>query len=127
MTRTFWEKVTILHALYHNGKLRDGMSRHYYDTLMLAQAGIAGEALRKPELLAQVVHNKSLMFADNSASYDTAVIGTLRLSPSGAIAADLSRDYADMAEMFMAEPASFNDLLSGIAELEAKVNSETGN
>lgn len=127
VTRTFWEKVTILHALYHNGKLRDGMSRHYYDTLMLARAGIAGEALRKPELLAQVVHNKSLMFADKSASYDTAAIGTLQLSPSDAIAADLSRDYADMAEMFMAEPPSFNDLLSGIAELEEKVNSEAGN
>lgn len=127
VTRTFWEKVTILHALYHNGKLRDGMSRHYYDTLMLARAGIAAEALRKPELLGQVVHNKSLMFTDKSASYDTALIGTLRLSPSDAIATDLSRDYADMAEMFMAEPPSFNDLLNGIAELEEKVNSETKN
>src|SRR5690606_14759850 len=37
--RTFWEKVTILHALYHNEKLRAGMSRHYYDTLMLARSG----------------------------------------------------------------------------------------
>ena len=123
-TRTFWEKVTILHALYHNGKLRDGMSRHYYDTLMLARAGIAAEALSKPELLAQVVRNKSLMFADKSASYDTALMGTLRLSPSDAIVADLRRDYANMAEMFMAEPPSFTDLLSGIAELEETVNSD---
>lgn len=127
VTRTFWEKVTILHALYHNGKLRDGMSRHYYDTLMLARAGVATEALSIPKLLAQVVRNKSLMFADKSASYDTALIGTLRLSPSDAIAADLSRDYANMAEMFMAEPPSFSDLLSGISDLEEKVNSETEN
>lgn len=75
--RTFWEKATILHALHHNGKLRNGLSRHYYDTLMIAQKGIAKDALAQPELLARVVHNKSLMFADPSASYETAKIGSL--------------------------------------------------
>lgn len=123
-TRTFWEKATILHALHHNGKLRDGMSRHYYDTLMLAQAGIAEEAQSQPDLLAQVVHNKSLMFADKSACYDTAVIGSLRLLPSDEITADLKRDYADMAEMFMTSPPTFDDLLAGLAELEAQLNSK---
>ena len=83
-TRTFWEKVTILHMLYHSGKLRDGMSRHYYDTFMLAHAGIDVEALSKPDLLAEVVHNKSLVFADKSASYETAVLGSLQLSPTEA-------------------------------------------
>lgn len=31
--RTFWEKATILHALYHGSKMRDRTSRHYYDTI----------------------------------------------------------------------------------------------
>ena len=35
--RTFWEKATILHALHHGSKMRDRMSRHYYDTYMLAR------------------------------------------------------------------------------------------
>jgi len=85
-TRTFWEKATILHALHHNEKLREGMSRHYYDTLMLARGGIAGKALTEPDLLEQVVRNKSLMFADKSASYETATLGTLRLIPSATTA-----------------------------------------
>ena len=124
VVRTFWEKATILHALHHNGKLREGMSRHYYDTLMLAQKGIADEALQQPDLLARVVHNKSLMFADNSASYDTAVIGSLRLVPSEEIKARLEEDYAAMSEMFMDTPPTFEDLLAGSAELEARINGQ---
>lgn len=121
-TRTFWEKVTILHMLHHSGKFRDGMSRHYYDTFMLAHAGIDGEALALPHLLAEVVHNKSLMFADKSASYETALIGSLRLSPSDAIADDLKRDYAAMADMFMREPPALTELIVGIEALEERLN-----
>lgn len=121
-TRTFWEKVTILHMLHHSGKLRDGMSRHYYDTFMLAHAGLDGEALSKPDLLAEVVHNKSLMFADKSASYETAVLGSLQLLPSEAIAEDLKRDYSAMSEMFMREPPTFAELLEGIEALQERLN-----
>jgi hypothetical protein len=39
--------------------------------------GASITAPSQPDLLAQVVHNKSLMFADKSASYETAVLGTL--------------------------------------------------
>jgi len=124
VARTFWEKATILHALHHNGKLREGMSRHYYDTLMLAQSGVADEALEQPDLLARVVHNKSLMFADNSASYDTAVIGSLRLVPSEEIKAQLEEDYEAMLEMFMETPPTFEDLLTGIVELEVRINGQ---
>lgn len=121
--RTFWEKATILHALHYNGKLREGMSRHYYDTLMLTRGGVAGMALAEPDLLEQVVRNKSLMFADKSASYETAALGTLRLIPSITTTAKLKQDYADMAEMFMVEPPSFSDLMAGIEDLEIKINS----
>lgn len=31
--RTFWEKATILHTLYHGSKMRDRMSRHYYEPI----------------------------------------------------------------------------------------------
>src|SRR5205823_1184140 len=47
--RSYWEKVTILHALFHSGRLRDGLSRHYYDVLMLDDAGVTQEALDRPE------------------------------------------------------------------------------
>lgn len=124
VTRTFWEKVTILHALHYSGKWRDGMSRHYYDLLMLFRAGVADSALDNPKLLAQVVLNKKLMFSDNSAEYDKAVLGTgmLRTMPSDTIVTDLKKDYAAMSEMFMCSPPSFEELLVGIGELQVNLN-----
>jgi hypothetical protein len=120
--RTFWEKVTILHALHHGTKLLPEMSRHYYDTMMLAAKGIDEAAMQSPDLLARVVLNKCLMFADNKASYGTAVIGSLRLVPNDDLRARLGVDYAAMAEMFMVAPPSFDELMTAIAALEAKLN-----
>lgn len=120
--RTFWEKVTILHALHHGTKLLPEMSRHYYDTMMLAMKGVDDIAIKNPDLLAKVVLNKSLMFADNKASYGTAIIGSLRLVPNDDLRARLADDYAAMAEMFMVVPPSFDELMTAIAKLEAKLN-----
>ena len=120
--RTFWEKATILHALYHGGKMRDGLSRHFYDMLMLDRAGVTAEALAQPALLEQVVRNKSVMFADASASYGTAVLGTLRLAPSQQIQQTVAADYAAMADMFMVGPPPFAELLAGLADLETRIN-----
>ena len=120
--RTFWEKATILHAIHHNGKLRAGMSRHYYDVLMLDRAGVAQAALARPELLERVVANKSVMFADRSASYETAVLGSLRLLPTDEGRTLLERDYADMSEMFMEAPPSLDKLIEGLQALEATLN-----
>lgn len=79
-------------------------------------------ALAEHDLLDQVVRNKSLMFADASASYATAVFATLRLSPSDAIRDALARDYAAMADMFMEDPPAFKELLAGLDALEKRIN-----
>lgn len=120
--RTYWEKATILHSLHYKGKLRPGLSRHYYDLLMLDRAGVTDEARAHPELLSAVVRNKSLMFADKAASYDTAVLGQLRLGPTEAMLQELASDYAAMADMFMITPPSLDEMLDGIAELERRLN-----
>jgi hypothetical protein len=120
--RTYWEKVTILHALNHNGKLREGMSRHYHDVLMLDQAGVTQQALARLDLLDSVVRNKGVMFADNTASYETAGPGTLRLAASDKVEALLRQDYGAMGEMFMGEPIPFEQLLKELAAVEAKIN-----
>ena len=121
--RTFWEKVTILHALHHGKKMRERMSRHYYDTYILAQKGIADKAMPDVALLEQVVRNKSLMFSDNKASYDTAVIGQLRLMPKPDAMEDLKKDYIEMAAMFIQQAPEFDVMMQGIAALEKQINS----
>jgi len=122
LERTYWEKATILHALHHSGKLRPGLSRHYYDVFMLDAAGVTERALAQRELLEQVVRNKSLLFADAKASYETAQLGTLRLAVTDAMHDNLAADYAAMAEMFMEKPPAFEELVSRLADLEARIN-----
>lgn len=122
VTRSFWEKVTILHALCHGSKMRDRMSRHYYDTFMMDQKGVTEEALADPALLSLVVQNKTLFFRDPRASYETAQIGTLRLVPEGMTLQALKKDYKAMEEMFMADFPSFETVLDGMAALEARIN-----
>lgn len=121
--RTFWEKATILHALHHGSKMRDRMSRHYYDTFMLDQHGVADKALLNPDLLESVVHNKSLLFRDTKASYDTAVIGSLKLLPTDEQRLPLKQDYERMSEMFMGEYPDFDAVMNGLSKLEQKINS----
>ncbi|MCB2015438.1 MAG: nucleotidyl transferase AbiEii/AbiGii toxin family protein, partial [Sphingobium sp.] len=79
-------------------------------------------ALAAPGLLAKVVLNKSLMFADNKASYGTSVLGSLRLVPTGELSAQLRADYEAMTEMFMVVPPTFEGMMASIAALEAKLN-----
>jgi hypothetical protein len=122
LQRTFWEKATILHSIYHGAKMKAGMSRHYYDMFTMAQKGVADTALQHKELLDMVVQNKSLMFADNKASYGTAVIGALHLIPKNDIKATLKKDYADMQEMFMGEAPDFEAMMSGLSALEQRIN-----
>lgn len=120
--RTFWEKATILHALHHGSKMRDRMSRHYYDTYMLAVNGIADNALQDPLLLERVVRNKSLLFKDTKASYETALMGSLKLVPSPEQQLALKNDYSKMAEMFMGEFPTWDVIITGLIDLEVRIN-----
>lgn len=122
VTRTFWEKATILHALYHGSKMRDRMSRHYYDTYTLDVKGVTGTALDNLPLLDQVVHNKSIFFKDNKASYETAKIGSLKLVPSERMIAELKTDYKAMQEMFMTDAPDFDLIISTLKKLEERIN-----
>lgn len=120
--RSFWEKATILHALHHGSKMRDRMSRHYYDTYMLEQRGVADKALQNPGLLDDVVRNKSLLFKDTKASYETATLAGLRLLPADDMRAALKKDYAAMQEMFIGDAPDFKVVMQRLAELEDKIH-----
>jgi hypothetical protein len=122
--RTFWEKVTILHSLYHGTKLLSRMSRHYYDTFAMTQKGVADEALKNTALLDQVVRNKSLLFRDAKASYGTAKIGSLCLIPPEPLMTVLQKDYEAMGEMFMGDFPEFEAMMSELAKLEHRLNAK---
>lgn len=123
--RTFWEKVTILHAEHHrpaDKPFPGRYSRHYYDTAMLAQSPVKAEALADMELLAQVVRHKEAFYPSAWARYDLAHPGSLQLLPTEERLAALRQDYRDMAVMIFGQPPSFEHIIATLTALEREIN-----
>lgn len=126
--RTFWEKVTILHAHSHGGPDRAvnrRLSRHYYDVFQLAGSGVREIALGDLPLLERVVRHKTAFYGQAWAKYDEACPGTLRLVPDEALGEVLAADYAEMQTsgfFYGEEPPSFDDILGRLTELELEIN-----
>lgn len=127
--RSFWEKATILHAEYHRPMDKptpDRISRHYADTAALAKHPAASRALDQHDLRDRVVRWKSRFFGSSWANYDLATPGNFRLVPSAERLPALQRDYQAMRDMYLIEPADFDDILATLAELENRINNSDG-
>ncbi len=124
--RTFWEKATILHQEAHRGpekKLPLRYSRHYYDLYRLSKTEILGKALDKMDLLENVVQFKMRFFYSKWARYEDAKPGTLKLLPTEHHVDGLKKDYASMQSMLFGDGIpSFEDILTGLEELQERIN-----
>lgn len=123
--RSFWEKATILHMEYHRPADKptpDRFSRHYADTASLTVHPAAAKAINQHELRNRVVKWKSQFFGSSWANYDQAKPGTFRLVAPPERQASLRRDYQAMRDMYLSEPASFDDILGILADLEKRIN-----
>ncbi len=123
--RTFWEKVTLLHAEYHrpaDRPAKQNLSRHYYDVAMLARSPVKALALQKQGLLERVVEHKTLFFRSGWAHYEEAVPGKLRLVPHEELTKQLIRDYESMSEMIFTDPPAFDEVLEELRRLEEEIN-----
>jgi hypothetical protein len=127
--RSFWEKATILHTEYHRPAEKptpDRFSRHYADTAALGRHPTAGRALDQHDLRDRVVAWKGQFFDSSWASYHLAKPGTFRLVPPPARLPALRRDYQAMRDMYLSEPAPFDDILAILADLERRINQAGG-
>lgn len=123
--RTFWEKATILHAEYHRpiGKpTPDRFSRHYADMAALANHPKAKKAVEELELCTRVVRWKGQFFGSSWANYDDAKPGTFHLVPPPERIPALRRDYQAMRDMYLADPLTFEEVLTTLTELEEQIN-----
>lgn len=123
--RTFWEKITLLHAEHYRDPkkpLPGRLFRHYYDIVMLDNNNVTNDALKDTALLSDVVRNKVIYFPSKWANYDEAKIGTLRLYPNKIFIDKLRQDHRRMAEMFFGTPPDFNEILSAIQKIETIIN-----
>lgn len=122
--RTFWEKITILHAEFHRPLERPTprrYSRHYYDVAMLSKGPVKDEAIADPELLDRVVLHKQEFYPAAWASYETAKMGELRLSPRTERLEALAQDYRETGVMIFGDPPPFEEILAEISRLEEEL------
>lgn len=123
--RTFWEKATILHVLYHlpsSKRLPDRQSRHYYDLTKLYAKEAGKRAVADFDLLRSVAKHKSIFFASAAARYDLAVPGSLKLMPPPGRKKDLEEDYAKMQEMIFGQVPRWDDIVRELKRLEDQIN-----
>ena len=97
-------------------------SRRNVSPVLLA----ASRAIDQHDLRNRVVAWKGQFFGSSWASYDLAKPGTFRLVAPAARLPALRRDYQSMRDMYLSEPAPFDDVLATLAALERRINQARG-
>ena len=123
--RTFWEKVTLLHAensINRVERVKERLSRHLYDIVMLSRSPIGTEAIKDIALLDTVAKHKSFYYRSNAAKYNEAKVGTLKIVPKGEILEAFRVDYAKMRSMFAGEVVEFDVIIEELQVLEDRLN-----
>ena len=120
--RTFFEKLTLLHAeanrpLDKPTPLR--LSRHYYDLYCYKEYGIPDDI----ELLKQVIMHKNLYFKTSWANYQEIFNTGIQLINHERLI-DLRKDYMDTKIMIFKDPPDFDVLISHIQEIERYFNKQ---
>lgn len=124
-TRTFWEKITILHHEANRPKESEmplRYSRHYYDVYSIGHSAIKEKAFNDLDLLKNVVSYKEKFYPRNWAKYGEAFPPTLKLIPPSYRFNSLKKDYIDMQEMIYNNPPSFEELIAYLKKLEDEIN-----
>jgi hypothetical protein len=127
--RTFWEKVTLLHAIHHGTLVRpekrvERLSRHAYDIhRMWGRPELRERLVADPALLQRVVNHKKIFFKEGKARYELIDDFTLNAAPHDALEARLRDDYKAMESMFFpeSEVPDFGELLATLREVEQAV------
>ena len=127
--RTFWDKVVIVHGLRkwfeRRGELRqDGqrISRHYYDMHSLFGSNVGLDAIADLDLGADCIAHAKTFFNRPDYNLGTAAPGTFSLQPVGDMIGRLARDYDNTRAMIFGDAPDFDDIMSSIVEIEARLN-----
>lgn len=124
--RTFWEKVTLIHAQCNKPipEGKDRISRHWYDLAMLLQHEVGEQAKNDLELLDDVIALKSVFYNSSTAYYGRCVAGELNLIPDGENFARLESDYYAMERSGMLNGHFYplGSIMEDLAALQKHVN-----
>lgn len=124
ISRTFFEKVTLLHELNSMGVagIRERLSRHLYDIHMIYQYDT--HLVDNTDLLEIVRSHKAKYFSRATANWELAKPGTLNLIPVNEVYTKLEEDWNKMNQMFPNQtlPYSFAELIVSITNISKHIN-----
>jgi len=130
-SRTFWDKIVILHGLRRwwdrRGELKGGgqrVSRHYYDVYRLLASEIGRKASGNMEMAEDCVRHARMFFNRPDLDLASATPGTFALTPHDGMLADLRRDYEAMSGMVFGAVPNVDEVVAAISELEQRINRE---
>jgi hypothetical protein len=128
-SRTFWDKVVILHGLRQwwerRHELKGGgqrVSRHYYDVHRLLASEIGRKATDDAEMAKDCVRHALMFFNRADFNLASAVPGTFALTPHEAMFEALRRDYEAMSVMVFGPIPTIDEVLASIDDLERHLN-----
>jgi hypothetical protein len=128
-SRTFWDKVVILHGLRRwwdrRGELKGGgqrVSRHYYDVYRLLASEIGQNATGDMAMAEDCVRHARIFFNRPDLDLASAIPGSFALTPHDGMLADLRRDYEAMSGMVFGPIPNVDEVIAAIAELEERLN-----
>ena len=128
-SRTFWDKVVILHGLRRwwdrRGELKGGgqrVSRHYYDVHRLLASEIGQNATGDLAMAEDCVRHARMFFNRPDLDLASATPGSFALTPLDGMLTDLRRDYEAMSGMVFGPIPSVDEVVAAIAELEQRLN-----
>jgi hypothetical protein len=128
-SRTFWDKVIILHGLRRwwdrRGELKGGgqrVSRHYYDVYRLLAFEVGRKAMQDAEMAEDCVRHARMFFNRPDLDLASAVPGTFALTPHDGMLSDLRRDYEAMSGMVFGTIPTMDKMVTSITELEQRLN-----
>lgn len=123
--RTFWEKVTILHAESSRpdkDPLPPRLARHASDLWHLMHCDIGEKAFKQWTLLKRVCEHKSMFYPQVRVDYDAACSGGLSIAPKGTRLTELKNDFESMREYFFKDPPTFDEVIEQLKRIETRVN-----
>ena len=129
--RTYWEKVTLIHAEASRNSTRGNysrMTRHLYDLMRPHQQGYTARVLADPAILEDVVRYKSTFYGMGGVDYAACTQGKIRLTFAQEREVLLRQDHQQMkASNFFEEMAPhFDEVLHVLEALEGELNTALG-
>jgi hypothetical protein len=128
-SRTFWDKVVILHGLRRwwdrRKELKGGgqrVSHHYYDVYRLLASEPGQQAIDNRDMAEDCVRHARMFFSRPDFDLASAIHGSFTLVPHDGMVTDLRRDYQAMSGMIFGAVPPIDDVLASIAALEKTLN-----